>query len=271
MPAAAAPAAPGAHAALPACFEFEAPAPWRAIEFISDLHLCEAMPRTFEAWVAYLLHTPADAVFILGDLFELWVGDDMRTRDFEGRCVQALKQAAGRRQLAFMVGNRDFLLGAEMRRESGLMHLPDPTLLRAWGQRVVLSHGDALCLADAPYQAFRRQVRDKAWQEAFLARPLSERLDIAAQMRRTSDTRRRVDGDASVDVDATEALRWLHAAGASTLVHGHTHRPGSHALAHGFVRYVLGDWDLDQGARAEVLRWSRDGFTRRPLAPSTRG
>jgi UDP-2,3-diacylglucosamine hydrolase len=266
MPAAAAPAVPFARAALPAISEFDAPGTWGAIDFISDLHLCEATPRTFAAWVAYLLQTPADAVFILGDLFELWVGDDMRTRDFESRCVQALAQAAATRQLAFMAGNRDFLLGAEMRRESRLMDLPDPTLLTAWGQRVLLSHGDALCLADAPYQAFRQEVRRPAWQARFLARPLGERLAIAAEVRRASDTRRRFDGDAATDVDAAEALRWMQAVGASTLVHGHTHRPGSQVLAAGFERHVLSDWDLDTGVRAEVLRLDAQGFSRRPLA-----
>jgi UDP-2,3-diacylglucosamine hydrolase len=271
MPAAAAPAAPRARAALPAFFEFDAPDTWRAIDFISDLHLGEATPRTFEAWVAYLRQTPADAVIILGDLFELWVGDDMRTRDFESRCVQALRQAADTRQLGFMVGNRDFLLGAEMRRESRLVELPDPTLLTAWGQRVLLSHGDALCLADAPYQAFRQEVRRPAWQAAFLARPLSERLAIAAEVRRASDTRRRFDGDAATDVDADEALRWMKAVGASTLVHGHTHRPRSQMLAEGFERHVLSDWDLDTGSRAEVLRLAPQGFSRWPLAALVTG
>ncbi len=252
--------------ALPAFFEFVAPPHWRAIDFISDLHLCEALPRTFDAWAHHLRHTPADAVFILGDLFEVWVGDDAMGRAFEGRCVEVLAEAASRMQLAFMVGNRDFLAGPALLRAGGMMALPDPTLLTAWGQPLLLTHGDALCLDDLPYQAFRQDVRSSTWQRGFLARPLAERLQIAAGLRRASEERRRFDGDASADVDAGEAVRWLHAMGAAEMVHGHTHRPGSGALGPGFKRHVLSDWDLDHGQRAEVLRLTRLGFERLPPA-----
>jgi UDP-2,3-diacylglucosamine hydrolase len=257
---------PGALAPLPPLFELTAPPAWRAIDFIADLHLCGSMPRTFQAWASHLRHTPADAVFILGDLFEVWVGDDARGREFERQCLEVLGDAASHRQLAFMVGNRDFLLGAAMLRDAGLMGLPDPTLLSAWGQPVLLSHGDALCLGDAPYQAFRREVRGPAWQARFLARPLDERAQIATEIRRASASRQRFDGDASADIDAAEAVRWMHAMGAAELVHGHTHRPGSSALAPGFKRHVLSDWDLDHGTRAEVLRLTRSGFARLPPA-----
>jgi UDP-2,3-diacylglucosamine hydrolase len=236
------------------------------VDFISDLHLCEAMPATFHAWAQHLRHTTADAVFILGDLFEVWVGDDARTRRFERQCVEVMAEAASHRQLAFMAGNRDFLVGQALLRDAGLLALPDPTLLSAWDQRVLLSHGDALCLDDKPYQTFRAEVRSPAWQAAFLARPLAERLDIAAQMRRASAARWQMDGDAAADVDAGEAVCWLHAMGAAELVHGHTHRPGSNALAPGFKRHVLSDWDLDTGSRAEVLRLTRSGFQRLPPA-----
>ncbi len=261
-------ASPATVAALPAYFEFAAPTAWRAIDFISDLHLCAAMPRTFAAWSAHLRHTPADAVFMLGDLFELWVGDDARGRSFEQACVDVMSEAASHRQLAFMVGNRDFLVGSAMLRACGMMGLPDPTLLVAWGQRVLLSHGDALCLDDEPYQAFRQEVRSSAWQARFLARPLAERSQLGAEMRRASAKRQRFDGDSRVDVDTAEAVRWMHASGAAELVHGHTHRPGSSALAPGFKHHVLSDWDLDTetAPRAEVLRLTRDGFQRLPPA-----
>lgn len=260
-------AAAAASTALPAFFEFVAPAGWRTIDFISDLHLSPELPATTAAWSRYLRHTPADAVFMLGDLFEVWVGDDARTRDFEHRCVDTLAEAASRRPLAFMVGNRDFLVGPAMLRDSGLMGLPDPTVLSAWGQRVLLTHGDALCLGDTEYQAFRQEVRSPAWQAAFLARPLAERTQIAAQIRQRSAERKRFDGAADADVDAAEAVRWMHAMGTAEMVHGHTHRPGSGLLAPGFKRHVLSDWDLDDEARprAEVLRLRRDGFER--LAP----
>lgn len=257
----------GASGTLPAFFELVAPPAWRAIDFISDLHMCAALPRTFDAFEAHLIHTGADAVFILGDLFDAWVGDDMAKSGFERQCVQAMARAAKQRQLGFMVGNRDFLAGTELLRQSGAIGLPDPTVLTAWGQRVLLSHGDALCLADAPYQAFRREVRSPAWQSAFLARPLHDRLQIAVDIRQASQesqTRRQFDGAADADVDSAEALRWMHAAVTPQMVHGHTHRPGSHTLAPGFERHVLSDWDLDTGQRAEVLRLTRDGFERLP-------
>lgn len=254
---------------LPAFFEFVAPDGWRSIDFISDLHLCQAMPRTFDAWAAHLRQTPADAVFMLGDLFELWVGDDMRSRPFERRCLDVLAQAASHRHTAFMAGNRDFLLGADMLRDSGMMALPDPTLLSAWGQRVLLSHGDALCLDDKPYQAFRAEVRSPPWQQRFLAKPLTDRLAIAAQIRQASQAsheQRQFDGDAAADVDFAAAVSWLHTMGARELVHGHTHRPGSQTLAPGYKRHVLSDWDLDTGPRAQVLRLTRSGFERLPPA-----
>lgn len=258
----------------PAFFEFVAPEGWRSIDFISDLHLCEAMPHTFDAWAAHLHHTPADAVFMLGDVFELWVGDDMRSRPFEQRCTDVIAEASSHRHTAFMAGNRDFLLGGDMLRDSGMMALPDPTLLCAWGQRVLLSHGDALCLDDKPYQAFRAQVRSIRWQQQFLAKPLAERLAIAAQIRQASQAdheRRQFDGDADADVDFAEAVAWLHTMGARELVHGHTHRPGSETLAPGYKRHVLSDWDLDSARRAQVLRLSRGGFQRLPPATAAAG
>ena len=257
---------PGAGGALPAFFEWPVPAHWRAIDFISDLHLCEGMPRTFAAWSQHLRHTRADAVFMLGDLFEVWVGDDMRSLPFEHRCLEVLADAASHRQLAFMAGNRDFLLGAPLLQSCGVVALPDPTALRAWGRQVLLSHGDALCRDDQPYQAFRTEVRSVAWQSAFLARPLSERLAIARNIRQASASRSSFDGRDDVDVDTAEAVNWMHALGAADLVHGHTHRPGSNLLAPGFKRHVLSDWDLDTAGRAEVLRLTRDGFER--LSPA---
>jgi UDP-2,3-diacylglucosamine hydrolase len=259
MPGAAATALP-----LPTFFEVSAPAHWRAIDFISDLHLCDSMPRTFGAWAEHMDTTRSDAVFILGDLFEVWVGDDSRSRAFERQCLEVMARAATRLQLAVMVGNRDFLLGAAMLRDCGAMGLPDPTVLTAWGQRILLSHGDALCTDDVPYQAFRREVRSADWQNAFLARPLDERIKAATQMRRASQARHHLDGNRDADVDAGHAVQWMHACGVAELVHGHTHRPGSNALAPGFKRHVLSDWDLDGARRAEVLRLTRDGLARLP-------
>jgi UDP-2,3-diacylglucosamine hydrolase len=263
------PALSESSAPLPAPFVFDAPTDWRAIDFISDLHLSPALPRTFESWARYLRETPADAVFMLGDLFEVWVGDDARDLPFERRCVEVLADAAQRRHIGFMAGNRDFLVGVEMLRASGLVGLPDPTLLSAWGRRALLTHGDALCLADTDYQAFRRLVRSEDWQREFRARPLAGRQQLAAEMRRQSESRHRFDGRDDADVDAAAALGWLRAADAAVLVHGHTHRPGSEFLAPGVERHVLSDWDLDDAARprADLLRLTRDGWQR--LTPAS--
>lgn len=254
---------------LPTFWELAAPADWTAIDFISDLHLAEDTPRTFEAWAAHLRDTPASAVFILGDLFEVWIGDDARHTGFEARCADVLAEAASRRPVAFMCGNRDFLVGAELLRECGVMALPDPTVLIAFGERLLLSHGDALCLDDVEYQRFREQVRSRGWQREFLARPLDERAQIARSMRAHSEQRKRGMAPADwSDIDKATAVRWMHEAQAPTLIHGHTHRPAHEDLAPGYVREVLSDWDLDHAGapRAEVLRLKRSGLARLPLA-----
>jgi UDP-2,3-diacylglucosamine hydrolase len=142
-----------------------APPDWRAIDFISDLHLTESTPKAFALWSDFLHESRADAIFILGDLFEAWVGDDSRLEGFEARGAATLASAAQRRPIYLMVGNRDFLLGAEMLAASGLKALEDPTLLCAFGDKVLLSHGDAMCLGDVPYQEFRRVVRDPSGNE----------------------------------------------------------------------------------------------------------
>jgi UDP-2,3-diacylglucosamine hydrolase len=260
-----------APAPLPAFGSFTAPAGWRAIDLLSDLHLSEHTPATFAAFRAHLLHTPADAVLLLGDIFEVWIGDDARDTGFAAEVCAVLAQAARRRTVAFMRGNRDFLVGATMLAANGVGELADPTVATAFGERLLLTHGDALCLADADYQRFRSEVRSSAWQQAFLARPLAERRALAADMRAESDRRKRGQAPADwADVDTAAAVRWMHATAAPTLVHGHTHRPGTEWLAPGFLRQVLSDWDLDTAAhpRAEVLRWWRGGLLR--MAPASR-
>ena len=256
--------------AMPTVHEMTAPAAWRAIDFISDLHLAADMPRTFAAWAGYMECTRADAVFILGDLFEVWAGDDARDDAFERRCVDVLARAAQRSAIGFMAGNRDFLVGPSMLEACGLFALPDPTVLVAFGERVLLTHGDALCLSDVTYQQFRSQVRSAAWQADFLARPLDERRALARRLRDGSEQRKRQMA-AWPDIDPAATLRWMDAAGAPTLVHGHTHRPASGPIAPGRVRHVLSDWDLEQPpGRAEVLRLSAGGLRRlSPVAATT--
>lgn len=261
-------------AALPSFGDLQAPASWQVVDFISDLHLGDDTPRTFDAWSRYMRATPADAVIILGDLFEVWVGDDSREAGFEARCAEVLRTAAAARSVAFMAGNRDFLVGQAMLSACGVQALQDPTVLVIAGARLLLSHGDLLCIDDVDYQQFRAQVRSASWQREFLALPLPERRQRARQMREQS--RLRNAGQAVPqwsDVDAATAIQWMRAADASALIHGHTHKPATETLAPGFVRHVLSDWDLDHApaaARAEVLRWQGGALTRLPLSSAVR-
>ncbi|MEN9627560.1 MAG: UDP-2,3-diacylglucosamine hydrolase LpxH, partial [Pseudomonadota bacterium] len=203
----------------------------------------------------------ADAICLLGDVFEAWVGDDARSQPFEQNLTQVMAQASAIRPVCFMPGNRDFLVGPDLCAAAGMTPIADPTLLEAWGGRWVLCHGDALCLDDAPYQAFRAQVRSAAWQQAFLNRPLPERLMLAKEMRRRSRERHAAEPEGSGDLDVAACRQLLQQAGARVLLNGHTHRPAHHDLGDGLSREVLSDWDLDDEAhpRAEVLRLSADG------------
>ena len=244
--------------------ELVAPAAWHTVDLLSDLHLQASDAATFDAWRGYLQTTPADAIFILGDLFEVWVGDDAAAEPgFEAQCAELLRQAAERRPIFFMHGNRDFLLGAAFAAQCKLTLLDDPTVLVLHERRWLLSHGDLLCLDDTEYLQFRAQVRTPAWQSAFLARPLSERRALARSMRTQSEDRKRSPGMVWADVDADAARAWLAQAGATTLVHGHTHRPATHTLGSGLERVVLSDWDLtSHPARAQLLCISSAGAQR---------
>lgn len=240
--------------------ELAAPARWRTLEFISDVHLHVEEPATARAWQAYLSGCQADALFILGDLFEVWVGDDVLADppEFLAECVQALHRLSQRCALHFMPGNRDFLAGAGLMQACGAQMLADPTVLVIGTQRLLLSHGDALCLDDSDYLRFRQQVRSPDWQRAFLARPLDERQALARQLRAQSQqqqAQRQALGQGLAEVDAAAAVQWLRAHRASVLLHGHTHRPGRHELGPGLSREVLSDWDARaQPPRAQVLR-----------------
>lgn len=240
---------------------------WSCIDFISDLHLCEQQSHTVEAWRHYLDTTPAQALFILGDLFEVWVGDDVLddpASAFERTCVDALRRASERMAVHFMCGNRDFLAGQTLMQRSGMQALDDPTVLQLNSQRVLLSHGDAWCLGDHDYLAFRAEVRSPAWQQAFLARPLPERLALAREMRSASESRKRSHA-VYADVDEALASQWLTACESQVLVHGHTHRPATHPLPSGMTRWVLSDWDADvTPVRLQVLRWQGE-WQRRDL------
>ena len=257
---------------VPRMAELQASATWVTVDFISDLHLNVDEPATVAAWQHYLQHTPADAVFILGDLFEVWVGDDVigasdfGSVSFERACALSLREAGSRLALFFMHGNRDFLLGEGLMDFCHARLLDDPTVLDFAGQRWLLSHGDALCLADLDYMQFRKVVRGSAWQGNFLGKPLAERQAVARELRRQSEARKQTITD-HADLDAAATRQWLAAANAPTMIHGHTHKPADHALGDGFSRVVLSDWDLAaRPPRAEVLRLSASGLQRLDLS-----
>ena len=261
---------------VPRMAELVAPSSWRTVDFISDLHLNADEPATFNAFQHYLQETPADAVFILGDLFEVWVGDDVVSADFhahpqasfENRCASALSLAARQQALFFMQGNRDFLVGPALMTLCNATLLDDPTVLTFSSQRWLLSHGDALCLDDTDYMEFRQQVRSAEWQQAFLAKPLLERQAIAGEIRRQSEARKQSSQDYA-DVDTAAARQWLAAAHAHALIHGHTHQPALHDLGGGFSRVVLSDWDAQAVVpRADVLRLTARGLQRIALLPT---
>jgi UDP-2,3-diacylglucosamine hydrolase len=257
--------------AVPPFAELQALQHWRTVDFISDLHLSESEPATFDAWQRYMGSTTADAVFILGDLFEVWVGDDsvrvyLSTQsadlNFEERCTLVLQAAGKRLNLFFMHGNRDFLVGKQMMATCNATLLDDPTLLTYQQQRYLLTHGDMLCLADTQYLAFRDIVRQPAWQQAQLAKPLAERQAIGRHMRLESQKNQQKLLEYA-DVDTTAVLAWLQAANAKTMIHGHTHKPAEHDLGNSFKRVVMTDWDLKATPnRAEVLQLSSNGLQR---------
>ena len=244
---------------------------WRAVDLISDLHLHSGDQATFECWRRYLLapQPDAEAVFILGDLVEVWWGDDVLDSTGAGEaaflreCAAVLQEAAGQRPVHFLHGNRDFLVGERFFAHTGVRALTDPCTLQMGTGRFVLSHGDAWCLADTDYQRFRTEVRTAAWQSRFLAQPIAQREAIALALRQQSEARKH-GGATYADVDGPAAIATLAEQHANVLVHGHTHRPADHQLAPGLTRHVLSDWDvLASPPRAEVLRLHDDGRVER--------
>ena len=251
--------------------ELIAPAHWRTAEFISDLHLDPAEPGTLAAWRDYLRTTQADAVFMLGDLFEVWVGDDTLDEpdSFEAQAAAVLQEASQHRALFFMAGNRDFLVGPQFLQRAGMTGLSDPTVFIFGTQRILLSHGDALCLDDVDYQKFRALSRSPQWMQHTLSQPLAARRALGKAMRAESQ-KLKDSGTEYADVDTAATLHWMDATQSSLFIHGHTHRPAEHALpAHACgpsrQRVVLSDWHIDAHThRAQVLRVTHQGWQRLP-------
>ncbi|MGH8278294.1 MAG: UDP-2,3-diacylglucosamine diphosphatase [Gammaproteobacteria bacterium] len=229
--------------------------------FISDLHLDPSRPQITAQFLEFLATEAhgAEALYILGDFFEVWIGDDdpdaHHARVLAG--VHALS-AAGI-PVFFMHGNRDFLIGERFAVATGCRLLPDPSVVELYGTATLLMHGDTLCTEDTEYQAFRRTMRDPTWQQAFLARPLAERRDFARRARNASQNRNAEKADYLMDVNQGEVERVMRAHSVTRLIHGHTHRPAVHrftADGREHTRIVLGDWY----AQSSVLSVDAHGF-----------
>ncbi len=224
--------------------------------FIADLHLQTEEPAITAGFLRFLAGTAqeADALYILGDLFEAWIGDD-DPNPLHRQIAAALKALADSGvPVYFLHGNRDFLLGQRFARESGMTLLPEEKVLELYGKQLLILHGDTLCTDDAGYQAFRAKVHQPWLQKLFLALPLFIRMRIAAKMRADSTSANRNKSQAIMDVNPQAVVNVMEKHQVQHLIHGHTHRPDIHTLtANGepAYRYVLGAWH-QEGSMVKV-------------------
>lgn len=230
--------------------------------FVSDLHLSAARPHITHLFEQFLREQApkAEAVFILGDLFDYWAGDDDLADPFHTRLARLLFDVASQIPLHVMHGNRDFLLGNRFMRETGARPLPDPTVIDLYGIPTLLMHGDTLCTDDLAYQRFRAQVRDPRWQAEFLAQPLARRKAQIEALRNQSEVEKSGKPADIMDVNPSAVLDALREHSATRLIHGHTHRPGRHSHhldGQTCERFVLPDWY----ERGGYLSCDRDGCT----------
>ena len=238
------------------------------IFFISDLHLSPRSPGATRLFLQFLSGRArqADALYILGDLFETWIGDDDAADTFNADILSALRAASDSGlKISALHGNRDFLLGIDFSAATGVRLLTDPYILSTAEWQFVLSHGDALCLDDTDYMAFRRQVRSPEWQAALLAKPLVERRAIAAHMREVSESSQRDKENPYTDLQTAATDDFLREHGYATFIHGHTHQPAKHDhIIDGIhvERWVLADWHEERG---ECLVWNGEALSREAI------
>ena len=226
--------------------------------FISDCHLDTSRPEVTATLVDFLEKRAVSAryLFILGDLFEVWLGDDDPAPEHQ-RVIALLRQLGRNAELFFMAGNRDFLLGKTFAAENNITLLDEPHLLQLDQTRTVLVHGDILCTDDHDYQAFRSMVRVPEWQSGFLSKPLLERQHLAAQMRSYSADAMVQKSMQIMDVNPAAVQNCFRDNEASVIIHGHTHRPAVHRYDSNLTRFVLGDWDR----KPSYLSWQQEqGF-----------
>ena len=228
--------------------------------FISDLHLDAELPEIGNQLLKFLKTeaVDADALYIIGDLFETWVGDDDPNPHYRKIKIALRALVSERVPVYFMHGNRDFAIGERFAQETGVQILLDPHVADLYGENVLLSHGDAYCTDDIQYQTIRKKTRDPAWLQMMLKKPLHERLAFAAQARAASAAHGGTISEKIADVNQAAIERALREANVDTILHGHTHRPGTHRFnvdGEPAVRIVLGDW-FKQGS---VVRWDKNG------------
>lgn len=228
--------------------------------FVSDLHLDADRPEIGEQFLGFLAGEArqAESLYILGDLFETWVGDDDPNPHFAVIKIALRELVDSGVPVFFMHGNRDFVVGAKFAAETGIELLDDPTSIEMYGQQVLLSHGDVFCTDDIEYQEARVVFRDPQWQAMMLAKPLQERLAFAAQTRQKSREHGERSNEQIMDVNQGAIIDVFEKHGVEILLHGHTHRPAIHNVdlgARTATRIVLGDW-YEQGS---VVRWDADG------------
>lgn len=224
--------------------------------FISDCHLDRSRPEIITNLLDFIKNRASSArfLYILGDLFEIWLGDDDPAPGFS-ELLQHLNHLSQTTEILFIAGNRDFLIGNELARRAGFKVISEPVNLNLGARRVVLLHGDVLCTDDHDYQAFRSQVRNPDWQSDFLQKPLLERQQIASGLRADSISASLEKTVEIMDVNLAAVESCFDTHKADVLIHGHTHRPGIHRYDPSRTRYVLGDWNPQQS----YLSWSSSG------------
>jgi UDP-2,3-diacylglucosamine hydrolase len=235
--------------------------------FISDLHLHETRPQITRAFF-HFLHTQAtdaEKLYILGDFFDAWIGDDDDSPLNTEVAAELKKLSNSGAQIFLMHGNRDFLLGEKFAAQAGAKLIPEGTVIDLYGQPTLLLHGDDLCTGDTDYIAFRQQVRSPQWQAHILAQPIAARRALAAQLREKSQAMNSLKAEDIMDVTQAEVVRVMTKAGVKCLIHGHTHRPARHSfdIGNGLAeRLVLGDWHDTAWAIAaekdqiELISWN---------------
>ncbi|MGR9086512.1 MAG: UDP-2,3-diacylglucosamine diphosphatase [Gammaproteobacteria bacterium] len=237
------------------------------ILFISDLHISLEKPEITRRFVRFLQNRAvrADAVYILGDLFDSWIGDDDTTPPTQTIRGELEKLTAAETTVYFQHGNRDFLLGERFCRETGISLLDEYAVIDLFGVPTLLTHGDLLCTDDLPYQAFRTLSRTPEWQRSVLSKPLFIRLLAARWYRLRSFFHKRKKNQEIMDVNQHTVTETMRKYGCMRLIHGHTHRPGVHSFeidGQAAQRFVLADWKKES---AEVLCWTRAGYRIEPI------